>query len=109
MERARFRAFVLAVALDLVLAAQLVGAAGAGRAASSSAPIEAPGAAALATQGETTAPVALRPRAPPPAPSARRDGSGREHFVVEPPPSVAATSQAGLRRMLAGRGVQFEP
>src|SRR3990170_654894 len=109
MERARFRAFVLAVALDLVLAAQLVGAAGAVRAASSSAPIEAPVAAALATKGETTAWVVLRARADLTAAYAMRDWSERGQFVVERLTSVADTSQAGLRRMLAGRGVQFEP
>jgi len=109
MERARFRAFVLAVALDLVLAAQLVGAAGAVRAASSSAPIEAPVAAALATKGETTAWVVLRARADLSAAYAMRDWNERGQFVVQRLTSVADTSQAGLRRMLAGRGVQFEP
>src|SRR3972149_2677597 len=109
MERARFRAFVLAVALDLVLAAQLVGAAGAVRAASSSAPIEASVAAALATKGETTAGVVLRARADLSAAYAMRDWNERGQFVVQRLTSVADTSQAGLRRMLSARGVQFQP
>ena len=72
------------------------------------APIEAPVAAALAAKGETTAWVVLKARADLSAAFAMRDWNQRGSFVVERLTTVAETSQAGLRRMLSARGVQFQ-
>ena len=108
MKRAVSRAFVVAVALDLALVAQLVGTVAAGQA-QAAATMEPAVLAQLSTKGETTAWVVLKARADLSAAFAMRDWNARGDFVVDRLTSIADTSQAGLRRMLSARGVQFEP
>lgn len=73
------------------------------------APIEPAVLAQLDTKAETTAWIILKAKADLSPAYRMSDWDARGTFVVQRLTSVADTSQTGLRRMLAARGVAFEP
>jgi subtilisin family serine protease len=111
VERPAFRGLVIAAVLDLVLAAQLVGPAGAGSAtqrAAARAPIDATVLAALSTKGQTTAWVVLKAHADLGPAFTIKDWNARGRFVYERLTATAAQSQARLTQLLTSKGVQFQ-
>jgi subtilisin family serine protease len=107
--RVSLRAAAVAVAFALVFPAQLFAASTSPGATSSRAPLDGTVTAALAAKGEATAWVVLKASADLSAAFAMKDWNARGQWVVDRLTSVADSSQAGLRRMLAARGVAFEP
>jgi subtilisin family serine protease len=112
VERPAFRGLVVVAILDLVLAAQLVGPAAAGGAATQGAaaraPIDATVQAALSTKGQTTAWVVLKASADLGPAYTIKDWNARGRFVYERLTATAARSQAGLTQLLTRKGVQFQ-
>ena len=109
LRHASFRSLAVALAVDLLLAGQLVLFAGPVRAAASpAAPIDASVLAGLASKGGTTAWVVLKAHADLSPAFAIHDWNARGRFVYERLSATARQSQAGLRAFLAGTGARFQ-
>lgn len=108
MLRAAPRGLVFAVILSLAWASQLSGAPAPGRD-PATASIAPPVLAQLATKGEATAWVVLKARADLSPAFGMGDWNARGRFVYQRLNATAEQSQAGLRRFLADKAVEFHP
>jgi subtilisin family serine protease len=107
--RVPLRAAVVAIAMALAFPIELSASPSSPVGTSGRAMVDPSVQAALVSKGEADAWVVLKAHADLDAALSISDWNARGQFVVDRLTSIAESSQAGLRRMLAARGVDFHP